>query len=444
MPGSIEVLYLKLTISPKTIRSILLVFCAIMMENCFYLADVENINFLGFLPYRYIWLFTLSIFIACTYFLHRQWKSRVTFHFGIEIVILAVLVFIQAIRGHATYGQSFADGLVGQGCFLFIILSYYPIRKFYANRIVNDNVIDKCLIFFGIIAFIIYILQVLLGESHIFLHVFMNERYGSLRVYADSAFCVFMGLYGMDRFLCTKKWKSLIFVALTVVYELFIGKGRLEFAAFCLSMAIGLIMMKKYKTKKLLAIGLASCLLFAFLNIPYVNEKIVEVIDNLINNTGTMKIRESGREFYIALLLSSVVSMLFGCGYPRTEVALSMAGYDRNILLVDNGMAAFAYVYGAFGVVAIILWFVKMLRMAWRSYKKHDVYIYMMLVIFHVAMMYNITFWWSRHAWTFVIVLMMCKMEHYLYDTKKMITVSASHEHNGAMMDYDLNSPGDQ
>lgn len=410
---------MKVTISKKGIRSLFLVICAILMEHLFYLVDSDNIEFLGFIKYSYIWVFIYVIIVGYIYLMHRQWEKKVSYHFGVEIAFLAVLSLTQSLRGHITFDQPLIDGIIGQGRFLLVILGYYPIHKLYVDDIIDDKIFDKCLVFFGIVAFTIYLLQIMVGESHMFLHVYSNERYGSLRLYTDSVFCVFLGFYGMNRFLRTKKWKGLILVALTVVYELFIAKGRLEFAAFCVAIAIGLFLMKKHRTKKALAIVIVFCVIFAFLSNPYVNEIVTGVIDDFINNSGTMRIRESGREFYFAQLLSSVDSLIFGCGFPRTEESYDMAGGSRRIAIGDNGIFSFAYVYGIIGIIAVILWFAKMLRMAWRLYKEQNEYIYLMFVIFNIALMYNIAWWWWQYHWTFITVIMMCKMEHYLYDPNK-------------------------
>ena len=219
-----------------------------MMEKFFYLVDWENIHILGILSYRHLWISLLIVFAAYTYIQFKLWKRKETYHFGKEIFLLACLVFVASVRGHIIFGESFLDGL--QGCYLIILLSYYPMKKFYSRHIINDKVIDNGMIICGIIAFLIYFFQVQFFGSKLFLHVNTGERYESLRLYVDSIFCLMLGFYGMNSFLRTKKWKGLILVGVTVLYELFISKGRLEFVAFCVSMAIGIILMKRYTIMK--------------------------------------------------------------------------------------------------------------------------------------------------------------------------------------------------
>ena len=60
-----------------------------------------------------------------------------------------------------------------------------------------------------------------------------------------------------------------------------------------------------------------------------------------------------------------------------------------------------------------------MFRLAWKLYTTKNRYIYLMFIVFNIAMMYNITFWWWKYAWTIIMVIMMCKMEYELYDDTK-------------------------
>lgn len=409
---------MKVKIRKRSMRALLLILLAIMMENLFYLIDRENINILGVFGYNYIWMFLFVAIIAYIYIHHGLGKSRVVYHFGSEIAFLACLVLIASVRGRITFGQSFLEGFIQQGCFFFIILSYFPIRKFYSKNIINDKTIDKGMMIFGIIAFIIYILQVQLNGSFSFLYVKTTSRYESARLYVDSIFCVMLGFYGMESFLRTKKWRSLVLVAVTIAYELLISKGRLEFLAFCVAMAIGVMLMKRYPVRKIVVIGGALGLIFYFLNSQYA-DSIFEAINNFSNNTGTMSIRAYGRGLYANRLLASTGSLLFGCGYPGNESAFIMSGQNYGVFLVDNGIFAFVYVYGIIGLIVVILWFVKMFRMAWELYRKRNQYIYLLFVIFNIGLMYNIVFWWWKYAWTLIMVIMMCKMEYYMYENQE-------------------------
>lgn len=409
---------LKAIVSRRSIKSIVLILCVIMMDNLFYLINQENINIFGMFHYNSLWLLIFVIFIACNYVQYGLWKNKVIYHFGTEVAILASLVIVAAVRGWITFNQSVWEGFKGQAPYFFIIISYYSIRKFYSKHIIDDKAVNRGLIVSGIVSFFIYFFQVQFIDSVLFLYnVHMGNRYGSIRLYVDSVFCVIVGFIGMDTFLRTKKWKGLILVIPTIVYELYISKGRLEFAAFCGSLAIGLILMKRYTLKKTLILGAAVALVLAFINTQQANS-IFEAINNLRNNTGTMSIRAQGRALYAGMLLKSISSFILGCGYPRSESAKIMSGQTENMLLVDNGIFAFVYVYGILGLSVVIIWFIKMLRLAWRLYREQNKYIYLMFTVFNIAIMYNITFWWWKYPWTIIIIVMMCKMEHELYDKK--------------------------
>ena len=418
---------MKIKINIRTINSIMLIFCIVLMDNCFYLIDRSNINILGFISYNNIWLLAFLAFISYNYIKHKVWEKRTSYNFGLEVAFLILLVFVQAIRGRITFDQSIYAGFIGQINYLIILFSYYPIRKFYLKHIVDNKTIDKGIIVFGILAFIIYLLQIQLIDKTIFLYdVHMSKRYGSARLYVDSVFCVITGFFGIDNFLRTQKYNNLILVILAVIYETYISKGRLEFVAFCGSLAVGLLLMKRYTLKKALIVCAGILLVFVFMNSQWA-DFIFEAIGDLRNNTGTMSIRSYGRALYASRLSKSFSSLLFGCGFPASEMAKLMSGQNESVLLVDNGIFAFTYVYGIIGLIAVIILFSKMLRLAWMLYKVQNKYIGLVFSIFNIAIIYNIAFWWWKSPWTIIMIIMMCKMEHELYDSKTPIKSKKNH-----------------
>ena len=420
---------MKVRISNRSIRSVILILCIIMADNLFYLIDRESINIFGILGYQNIWLLIFMLFIAYTYVQYGLWKIKKVYYFGTVVAILAGLVFVGVVRGWIVFAQPISMGFVKQMPYLFIIISYYPIRKFYSSNIIDDSVINKGVVISGIISFFVYFFQVRFIDSVSFLYdVVTGNRYGSIRIYVDSVFCVLLGFYGMDSFLRTRKWRGLFLVPLTIVYELYISKGRLEFAAFCGSMAIGVILMKRYTMKKTLILGAVVGLVVVFLNTQQA-ASIFEAIGNLQNNTGTMGVRAYGRSLYFSRMSKSISSMILGCGYPGSETAKIMSGQNEKVLLFDNGIFAFVYVYGIMGLIVVIIWFVKMFRLAWRLYKTQNKYIYLMFIIFNIALMYNITFWWWKYPWTIIMIIMMCKMEHELFDNIKRTRVDGNNRY---------------
>ena len=104
-----------------------------------------------------------------------------------------------------------------------------------------------------------------------------------------------------------------------------------------------------------------------------------------------------------------------------------MSGQNESVLLVDNGIFAFTYVYGIIGLIAVIILFSKMLRLAWMLYKVQNKYIGLVFSIFNIAIIYNIAFWWWKSPWTIIMIIMMCKMEYELYDSKTPIKSKKNH-----------------
>lgn len=413
-------------IKKSSITTLVILLLILAMENFFYLIDTDALSVQGVFNYDLIWLFILLLFMALNSIKYNIFMQKINAHYKLVIGLLLAFVVISAFQCQKLTGQPVEYAFRAQRRYFITLLLYFVIRMLYYKNIIKDDLLEKGLLWLGAFSVLLYLFQVIAGNDFEFIHIHANERYGTLRLYVDSVLCVIIGFIGLNNFLKTKNYIYLFFVALTLIYELFVSKGRLEFLAFSFSMLFGILLMKKYTKTKFVVICVVLIGIMLFLNSQHADYimKGINAMENQKIQDNTMYGRMIARENYFKQLSQSKQTMVFGCGYPSTlySIAAKRAGLNDKMPLSDNGISAFIYVYGYGGLAVILLCLAKMLRMAQRLYKEQGEYIYIMYIVFTIALSYNIVFWWTRASWTAVTILLMCQMEHKLYDKNINIT----------------------
>lgn len=405
-------------ISKRTIISYWIVVFLVMMERIFYLINVDSFRVMNVINYATLWFGLFVLFLLYHFIVYKLFKKKCSLYFGTDILGLVILTIIAMFECKSLTGQSLLQGFMPQRNYIFVLLSYFIIRKLYAFELVIPKKIKKGVVIVGIISVLLYSLQILLYNQVQFINVYQNSF--QVRLYVDSVLCVIIGFIGIDRYLKTYRLRYLLLVGLTLLYEFAISKGRLETVAFLTSVIFGILLMKRGGVKRVIIFVAVVVMAVIFLNSGYA-DRFFEAINVFGSNdagVNTMALRVSARASFAVQLSQSAKTMLFGCGYPNTSnvAASAMIGYNKNYSLVDNGIYAFIYVYGILGLVIFVKWFVKMFRCAWKCFKKFGDYIYILFMIFNTMLLYNITFWWHKPSWTFMMVIIMSIMEHKLYD----------------------------
>ncbi len=403
-------------ISKKAINSYWIVAILVMMERTFYLFN--NSDRILIISYAVMWYILFISYMAYQIIIHKSITKNSYMYFKSDILGLSLMVFVAAFQCNLLTGQPIGQGLMPQRNYVTALLSYFVIRKMYDREYLKPEKVEKGLIVVGIISVFIYCLQIILFNKVSFITAARSSS--GTRLYVDSVLCVFIGFWGADRYLRYSKKKYLILVVLTFIYEFFVSKGRLETAALMLSIVFGVMLLRKNSARKFAIYAVIVSLILLFINTEWSNRffEAINYIDSGDLSKNTMGIRIAARASFGKQLAASIQTMIFGCGYPNVDndVASAMIGYQQHYGLVDNGIFAFAYVYGGLGICIFVKWFYKLIRCAWECYKKLGIYLYLMIVVFNILLLYNITFWWHKASWTLLMVVLMCDMEHKLFD----------------------------
>lgn len=411
---------MKLKVGKKSLNSYFLILVFVLMEQCFYLINTNTFRII-FLNYAMLWFLFFVGGIALLYIQHRLNKKNVRMYFSSDVVALIIVALVSVVQCNFLIGQPLAMGFAPQRNYIFILISYFIIRKLIALDKMDVDTIINGLMACGVISIIIYWLQVVLIDHVQFVHVYMAER--TARLYVDSFLCVIIGFLGLYKYLADNNKKYLIFVLLELVYELVIGQSRLELASVVIGYATMILLMKKLSIRKIGIILIGVIAIVVFINSGYFerfNEALQMQFHNTTTGVNTMAIRKVARDEFAKQLKHSPVTLILGCGYPNigyagTASTAYIAVGNERIGLVDNGIFAFVYVYGLLGAVVVVKWFYKLYKCAWRLYRD-NIYWPLGFMIALTILLYNITFWWNKPSWTLGMIFLMCYMEHKLND----------------------------
>lgn len=319
--------------------------------NCFYLLDETNFP----VKFSDIALLLEIIFCGLTYF----WKNKRSTHNKYEALFLLPLFLActSSLMAFIRYQQPFFMGFRAQRSWIMAMLMFLPLTKTISDNRISIKEILKLIDGINIIYITLLFLQYILGDRVRFLHLMMNERYGSIRLYASTSFVIISYAYHLCSFFRTKKIKlsNLFFICSTIFVFLFITKSRMAMIAMFLS-SILIVLKQRMTVKKFFIIAFCFFAVALFLSSTPGQEVLGLIFKTGNVNNDTSEIRKIGREFYMSELESSSSTFVFGCGYinidwPQTVLAVR---YEEGIFTVDNGIFGILYMYG----LASLLWMI--------------------------------------------------------------------------------------
>lgn len=227
----------------------------ILMDNCFYLINTDAIHVTGSFAYSDIWLIAFALFFFWQFLKYIRIREGVQYKEKYLIIALCILVFISAYQQMKLTGQGFNLGVRPQRNYLLVLLSYFPIRKLIALKKIDSEELIQGLMKMGTFAAAVYILQKLVYSNVQFIYAEMNYRNGTLRMYIETSVVQLAGMLAMYYFCKNFKIKYLVFYIINFIDIFWVGQGRLEIVSFLAASVIGVVLVKKLDTKRLLIVG---------------------------------------------------------------------------------------------------------------------------------------------------------------------------------------------
>lgn len=382
-------------------------FLLALSDSLFGLIDVDAVNIRGVFNLDMIWQI-----LAVGFAVYLYWKVRNASHApmsGLNICVMLLLVscVIAALQCTLITGQSFLRGILPQRVFMVSLICAFLLSGTIIAKVIDVNRIIDLFLFIGTIVGMSYIFQAMTGIE--IFHVMQNERYGSVRLYMQSCFPDIAGFIGLWRLLKTGRIKYILPAFLAIFLSVFVSKGRLELIALLVTYLLIFFVIRKSADIKFYLMILVSACFILFLSSSYGAKLLANFSPNSVEDD-TTSIRKQGRLLYSSQLHESVTNRLFGCGYPNAlyRPAAHRAGLDQGILLGDNGVFAFNYVYGALGLVSIICIAIFIFRFAVRNLNTEVGLFCFSFLSFSVVACANIAWWWYSGAWPMTFALVIC------------------------------------
>lgn len=404
----------------------LIVIFMFLMKNCLYLLDTSLINVSGAINYADIWLVLYVIYTLYIAFKYRRIKTGMPY-FVFETIAVIILCILSAYQANRLFGQSIILGIRPQRFFIVIMLSYFTIRKLFIAEKINIEKLKRAIINFALLEAVLSIIQQLVYNYFVFMYCMVNQRYGSVRLYLSSSVITLAMFFAMEGIINKKHFKkNLIMVIVGLIYMLLVIKGRLTTISTISALVVGFLLMKGFSARKLFYAIIVISLLFGFTRTEMYRDlsDAIEIENGAIGGD-TLDIRNAGREHYFNRLDNNP---FLGGGYPSELYvpAASAAGIYNNIMLNDNGIFGLMYVYGYVGLIVFVIFFFRLLYLAWKVYRDNSFYSVLMYITLIAVQAVNIVSWYWQNDGTFVLLLVMCMSEAVYLKTKN--TESKKHK----------------
>lgn len=191
---------MEIKVGTKSLNSYFIIFVFVLMEHCFYLINTDTFRII-FLNYAMTWFLLFMAGIVLLYIRYRLNRKSVRMYFSSDVSALIVLAIISIVQCNFLIGQPLSMGFAPQRNYIFILVSYFTIRKLIALDKIDINTVVNGLLFCGVLSVIIYWLQVNLIDyvticnfmqrgitmitTPIFTRVLSEEQYGLVSTFTS-------------------------------------------------------------------------------------------------------------------------------------------------------------------------------------------------------------------------------------------------------------------
>ncbi|MFS0603737.1 hypothetical protein [Peribacillus frigoritolerans] len=241
-----------------------------------------------------------------------------------------------------------------------------------------------------------------------FLKVLYNYRYGTIRLYCDTAYMTLLVTFATVKFMNKEKiLKNAFFIIAILAFIFIVNKGRSSSIILLLTVAL-IIFLSKSKLIYKISVMTIACFvgLYVFLQTETIQEFIAIIFQNA--DDFTYNVRLQSQQYYMSKLSSTSGAWVFGFGYPNTTIPNSMAatGAYLGYLLADNGIYGFLFCYGLLGGI----WYLYSLSVQIKSsahlfFKKNrDSAMIVTVVIGMASIVTNVQFFYSYYSFYSVLV----------------------------------------
>lgn len=351
-------------IKKPRIYYIILFFLMILDLEFLNLVDTARFNILG--VYYSDIIFIVCILVVVAELIRCGLRINMDASLVIIILFLTIACF-SAKSAQLSYNQSFLAGIAAQREWLSWIILIIPIYRWVKQNKITREGIQTCIRYTSRFYVLICIVQYFLYNYVKFTYVMTNSRYGSVRLYFNTAYFSIAICIILDELFnkkITKRQKTLDLIELIAYFfaVAFITKGRMATIALVASMAIFFSVRKNISLGKKLLVIMCAIIGVVIFTYTTMGQDILNTITGVSSKTDTLSVRDAAKAYYIGKTMSSSRTLFWGYGVPNIHSKTAMAITnplwkdmgDARFYLNDVGIVGILFEYGVFGVSLLI------------------------------------------------------------------------------------------
>lgn len=328
------------------------------------LVDIARFNILGV-------YYSDIVFIVCVFFVVAE-LIRCGLRINMDASLFVVLFFLtiacfSAKSAQLSYNQSFLAGIAAQREWLSWIVLMIPIYRLVKQNKITREGIQTCIRYISRCYVLICIVQYFLYRYVKFTYVMTNSRYGSVRLYFNTAYfsiaiCIILDELFNKKITRRQKILDLIEVVAYFFVVAFVTKGRMATIALVASMAIFFSIRKNISLDKKFLVIICAIIGVVIFTYTTMGQDILNTITGVSSKTDTLSVRDAAKAYYIGKTMSSSRTLFWGYGVPNIHSKTAMAITnplwkdmgDARFYLNDVGIVGIFFEYGVFGVSLLI------------------------------------------------------------------------------------------
>jgi hypothetical protein len=388
-------------IKKPSIYYIILFFLMILDLEFLNLVDIARFNIFGLYYSDIIFIICILVVVAelirCGLRINKNASLVIVFSF------LTIACF-SAKSAQLSYNQSFLAGIAAQREWLSWIVIIIPIFRWLKQKKITREGIQTCIRYVSRCYVLICIVQYFLYNYVTFTYVMTNSRYGSVRLYFNTAYFSFAICIILDELFnkkITRRQKTLDLIEIVAYFFVvaFITKGRMGTIALVASMAISFSLRKNISLGK--KISIIICVIIGVVIFTYttMGQDVLNTITGVSSKTDTLSVRDAAKAYYIGKTMSSSRTLFFGYGVPNIHSKAAMAITnplwkdmgDARFYLSDVGIVGIFFNYGVFGILLLIGLTIFMLIKFFSIYRKQGKTQYLQYLILDIITWASLT-----------------------------------------------------
>ncbi len=319
----------------------------------------------------------LFIFILLAIYIVYSENTLCKHNFTSYVVLILISFVTSMLMAKFSRNQSFGDTLFAQRA-LFYYLFYFLLHQLK----IKPRDLEQIFIFFGLLGFVLYLVQFFLYPKIIF-NVFILSGRGTIRVYMEGSHYVAIAyLMSIQAFLRTNKIKYLFLILLFYSKFILLG-GRATMAIMLFVLVLFIIFGIKVKSKIFIGFLITVCIAIVLFLFKDIFQALI-IQSQADASQGDTYVRFVAVKYFLTDFFKTPLAYFTGNGMYHNDSAygLEMTRIMSNgLFLGDIGIIGNFVIYGPLYVLGVLGICIKSIRFKIPDYFIYIRYLFIVIII---------------------------------------------------------------